>query len=313
MLPSRREALRAVGTTALVGLAGCATNGVLDSEQESRAYTLNVESIDIPPVEDARYEADTDGLFGRSAQNALADVLPDGRHTTYGFRPVPDDAYVEHDGTYFQLATVVTGRKEMERTLVRVDPVARDDVPADALLVEGLDRPVARVVKILHANTQSGGRTGGSTLLRGDAYVVRRPAEREGRLGSGALDGRVVTMTDSGAFAYRLAVTRERITETAYTTLAVEVASSREQFREVVFGSRIDAELAPADLSPDTRECLTSAISRDEYSETEPLSDGYVALLSALGLRGVDAAVNGKRLWYDGEYYRYGLYVNDAQ
>lgn len=307
----RRRTLGTVGTTALAALAGCSTGDLLGSGESRRTYTLDVEPISVSPVEHALYEPDDGALFGDPARTALAEILPEGRHTTYGYDPLPDDAYVEHEGTYYRTVNVVTGRERMERTLVRAESVPEAEVPDDALLVDELDRPVARVVKILHSYLVSGGETSTAELLRGDAYVLRRPAETESRLAAGELDGRVVTMTDGGAWAYRLDVTRGPVTETAHAALAVPVADSREQFREVVFGSRIDAELAPGDLPPDVRDLLETAVRRGSYEATAPLPAAFEALLAALGLD-TDESVNGRLLWYDGEFHRYALYVGDA-
>jgi hypothetical protein len=311
MVPSRRRVLRVGGAAALTALAGCGAS-LPGSSDDTSEYSLTVDAIDVSPVEHALYEPGDGTLFDAPARAALDDILPDGRHTTYGYEPLPSDAYVAHDGSYYQTTHVVTGRREMTRHLVRVDPVPDEQVPDDAVLVDSLERPSARTVKILHSYTQTDGETSTADLLRGDAYVLRRPAERESRLVRGDLDGRVVTMTDSGAWAYRLSVTREPVLETAHTALAIEVADSRARFRDVVFGSRIDAELAPADLTADARDVLGRALARETYAETTPLSEPFEAVLRALGLGAVDTAATGRRLWYDGAYYRYALYVNPA-
>jgi hypothetical protein len=309
MPSTRRQVLQIGGTTILSALAGCATANPFGSKKSPSEYTLSVESIDVSPVEHALYEPDGGALFGTPARNALDDILPDGRHTTYGYKPLPSDAYVTHDGSYYQTKHVVTGRTKMERQLVRVDPVPKEQVPDDAVLIDMLERPSARVLKILHSYTQTDGESTAG-LLREDAYVLRRPAERESRLATGDLDGRVVTMTESGTWAYRVHVTRKQIVETAYTALAISVADSRSQFREVVFGSRIDTELAPAKLAGAARELLNEAVARETYTETAPISDAFDTVLEALGLGAVDTAANGKLLWYDEEFYRYGLYIN---
>ena len=116
----------------------------------------------------------------------------------------------------------------------------------------------------------------------------------------------------SGTWAYRIAITTERIVETAYTVFAVQVASSRQAFRDVVFGSRIDTELASDDLPADVVDLLEQTIDRRSTEETVPLTDSFVTLLKALHLRTVNTGVNGKLLWYDGDLYRYGLYVNES-
>jgi hypothetical protein len=308
MVPTRRRLLRSGGAAALAALAGCTTDSLL--AEPAPEYLLNVVSIDASPVERALYEPDDESLFGAPARTALEAILPEGRHTTYGYRPLPEDAYVAHEGSYYQTASVVTGRRELPRLLVRVEPLEEAAIPEDAVLIDSLERPSARALTILATNTRADGGTRSSELLRDDAYVLRRPAERESRLATGDLDGRVVTLTEDGTWGYRVSVSRERITETAHTALAVPVADSRARFREVVFGSRIDTELAPAALPGDARDLLDEAIARGRYTETAPISEPFDAVIDALGLGGVERATNGKLLWYDERLYRYGLYID---
>lgn len=309
MVPTRRRLLQASGATAVTALTGCTTNSLLGSGDTGPEYALVVRSIDVSPVEYALYVPGDGPLFGAPSRAALDAILPEGRHTTYGYRPLPEDAYVEFEGSYYQTKYTVTGRREMDRQLVRVETVPEEEIPDDAVLLDSLERPSARALKILHSHTQSDGETG-DDLLRGDAYVLRRPAERESRLATGDLDGRVVALAEDGPWAYRVSVSRERITETAYTALAVPVADSRARFREVVFGSRIDTELDPTTLGQGARDVLEEAIGRGTYTETAPLSEAFDAVLDALGLGAVDRAENGRLLWYDEGFYRYGLYVD---
>lgn len=313
MAPTRRQLLRSAGATSLTALAGCSAARPFGTGDATTEYTLRVESVSASPVEYALYEPDDDdALFGAPARTALQAIVPEGRHTTYGYKPLPSDAYVAHDGSYFQTKHAVTGRERRTRSLVRVEEVPKETVPEDAVLIESLERPSARALKILHSYTQTNGQTSSADHLRGDAYVLRRPAERESRLGTGELDGRIVTMTEDGTWAYRVAVTTAEIVETAYTAFAVEVADSRRAFRDVVFGARIDATLAPDDLPPDARDRLERAIARGSLSETAPLPEPFRTLLGALDLGSVDSMANGKLLWYDGDLYRYGLYVNET-
>jgi len=309
MVPTRRRLLQISGATAVTALAGCTTS-ILGSGDGAPEYALVTHSIDVSPVEYALYRPGEGALFGEPARTALDAILPEGRHTTYGYRPLPEDGYVESEGSYYQTKYAVTGRREMARQLVRVETVPEEELPDDAVLIDTLERPSARALKILHSHTQSDGETRASDLLRDDAYVLRRPAERESRLASGDLDGRVVTLTEDGPWGYRVSVSRERVAETAYTALAVPVADSQAEFREVVFGSRIDTELAPAALGQDARDVLERALARGTYTETEPLSEPFDAVLDALGLGSVDRVENGRLLWYDGEFYRYGLYID---
>ena len=310
IVPTRRRILQIGGAATLIALSGCTTGNLLGSNETPSEYSLHVDSIDVSPVEHALYEPDDGALFGAPARTALDNILPDGRHTTHGYKPLPSDAYVAYEDSYYQMKHVVTGRTQMERQLVCIDPVSKEHVPDDAVLIDTLEQPSARPLKILHSYNQTDGQTGSAGLLRGDAYVLRRPAELESRLATGDLDDRVVTMTESGMWAYRVHMSREQIVETAYTALAIEVADSRARFREVVFGSRIDTELTPATLPTGGQEMLDQAITRETYTETAPLSESFDTVLEALGLGAVDTAVNGKLLWYDEKFYRYALYVN---
>jgi len=129
MVPTRRRFLQIGGATTLTALAGCTTRDLLGSKDTSSEYSLTVDSIDAPPVEYALYEPDDGALFGEPARTALDNVLPDGRHTSYGYKPLPSDAYVAHEGSYYQTKHVVTGRTQIERQLVRVDPFPKSKCP----------------------------------------------------------------------------------------------------------------------------------------------------------------------------------------
>jgi hypothetical protein len=306
---TRRRALQFTSTATLGALAGC-TSSILGSSNDQPEYALNVESIDFSPVEYALYEPDDGALFGQPARTALENILPTGRYTTYGYTPLQEDLYVDHQSKYYQTEYITTGRKEIERTLVRANPVNEANIPENAILIDSLDRPSARVLKILASHARTDGQAS-PELLRGDAYVLRRPAERDSKLAMGDLNDRVVKMDESGAWAYRPNLTREKIIEPAHTVFAVRVADSRQQFREVVFGSRIDTELDPENMSSDVQQLLEQAIGRGTYRESGSPSEAFNELLSLLHLN-TSESVNGQQLWYGGEYYRYSLYINDS-
>lgn len=312
MVSTRRHLLQSAGAVSLTALAGCSASNLLSTEDSSKEHTLRMDSIDATPTEYALFKPTSDALFGGPERTALQAILPNGRYTTYGYKPLPSDGYVEYNGSYFQMKHVVTGQQQLRRSLVSVDPVSRENVPEDAILIDTLERPSARSLKILHSYTQTDGQTSTAELVRGDSYVLRRPAEQESRLGTGDLNGRVVTMTENGTWAYRVEVTTEQIIETAYTAFAVEVAGSHQEFRDVVFGSRVDATLSPEELPPAVQDRLEQTIDRGSLSETVPLPDPFVALLKALHLWSVDTMANGKLLWYDDGFYRYALYVNES-
>ncbi|XGI83093.1 hypothetical protein ACEU6E_07360 [Halorutilales archaeon Cl-col2-1] len=304
---TRRQAVRATGLAALTSLTGCLSG--LHSQSETTGYSLDVESISTSPVEHSLYQPDYDDLFGDRARETLGNILPEGRHTTYGYTPLPDDAYVEAEEGYYQVKNTITGRRKTERTVVEASRVSEENIPRDAVGIDDLERPVARVLKILHTNHVTNGEGGASDLLHGDAYVLRRPAEVESRLGTRELNGEVVRMEETGQWAYTIDVTDENITETEYSTLTVKVADSRDEFRDVVFESRVDAEIDPGDLPDEESDLLEKAIANDTYTEETPLTEAFESLLDRLSLD--DTSENG-HLWYDAEYYSYTLYVGEA-
>lgn len=304
----------------LAGLAGC-TRRTFGASDQSAEYTLSIDTIAASPTEHALYEPSDDALFGDPTRAALADIVPDGTHTTYGYTPVPDDSYVAGERAYFQIDSAITGRQEMDRTLVRVKSLDDDAVGEgdddesgegtgeEPIYVDTLDRPSARVIKILHSHSATGGAGASTDLLRDDAYVLRRPAELKSELATGDLDGAVVSMTEDGGFPYHVSVTTETIREPEQTTRAIPVADSEAAFREVVFAAEIDTELDGTSLSAAARKLLDQTLG-SEYTESTPLSTAFEEVLAVLGVASADESRNGKLLWHDDQLYRYGLYID---
>jgi hypothetical protein len=318
MSPTRRRLLRAAAPLTLAGLAGCTTD-IGPTSEGSTEYTLSIHPVDANPVEHALYEPNDDALFGDPARAALADIVPDGTHTTYGFTPVSEDSYVAGEDAYFQTDTAITGRQTMDRQLVRIEALDDNAVSKDgndagedsdsAIHVDTLGRPSARAIKILHTNSITRGEGASADLLRDDAYVLRRPAERESAMASGDLDGQIVTMTDDGGFLYRVSVATESIRETAYTTRAIRVADSEAAFREAVFAAEIDAELNGDSLSTAAADIVDRTLG-GEHTESTPLSTAFEEVLDSLAVAGIDESVNSELLWYNRSLYRYGLYID---
>ena len=203
------------------------------------------------------------------------------------------------------------GERRLERPLVRVTPIPEEQVPEDVLTVDSLARPVGRVIKILHSHSVTNGESGSADLLQDDAYVLRRPYELNSRL-TADLDGSIVAMDSDGHWAYRVNVTTEHVYEPAYTTLAIEVATTTDAFRDTALAATVDTRLDPAGLDAAVRQLLERVTAQDTYRETTPLSTEYTTLLDVLDLEHVETVANGHHLWYDDTLYRYGLYVTDA-
>ncbi|WP_096389861.1 hypothetical protein [Halopenitus persicus] len=332
MPATRRRALQLVGATTTAALAGCSMPEVFDSESTATEYTLRVDRISTTPIEHALYDPDDSPLFGDPARTAIAAILPEGRHMTLGYTPLPADAYLhdERTDTYHQVKRVVTGRRRRERTLVRLTPVSNADSGSpgtdassgsgsgaapepdeDPLVIETLDRPDERVLTILYSHHVTDGAGASSELLRGDAYVLRRPAERNGRLAAGDLDGRTVAIDAESRRTYRIDLRSETLREPEHVVTAVRVADSPAAFREVVLETRVDAEIDRGRLSADADDLLDRAIARGEYTETAPRSDAFRTLLAALGLERIESSANGRLLWDGQSLYRYALYVSE--
>jgi len=310
MVLDRRTALHLAGTTVATALAGCASFTPGSSTNPTQEYSLSLDRIEQPLVEYVLYQPG-EGVYDQPARRALSAILPDGRHTTYGYKSLPEDAYVAHEDRYYQTKIVVTGEQRMARPLVRVTAIPQDQVPEDAPTVDSLAQPVGRVIKILHSYTVTNGVSGSAELLRDDAYVLRRPYELNSRL-TDDLDGQIVAMDAESHWAYRINVATEHLYEPAYTALAIEVATTTDAFRDIAFAARVDTRLDPADLNTPVQQLLEQVIARDTYRETTPLSTEYAHLIDALDLEQVETASNGHHLWYDDTLYRYGLYINHA-
>ncbi|WP_265110013.1 hypothetical protein [Halosolutus halophilus] len=157
MVLDRRTAPHLAGTTVATALGGCASLTPGATTDPKNEYSLSLGQINQPLVEYALYHPD-ESVYDQPAHRALSEILPDGQHTTYGYRPLPEDAYVSHDDRYYQTKIVVTGEQRMERSFVRVISVPKEQAPDDAPTVESLAQPVGRVIKILHSYTVTNGK-----------------------------------------------------------------------------------------------------------------------------------------------------------
>ncbi|MCU4800057.1 hypothetical protein OB920_06700 [Halobacteria archaeon HArc-gm2] len=302
----RRTALQTVGTAGLAALAGCPLLSTNHYE-----YTLTVDSVDQSLADYALYDPDEESLFDTAARDALDAILPDGRHTTYGYEPLPTGAYVEDGGRYYQTAAVVTGRERMERTLVRADLLELDSVSAETVPLDSLSTVSRRIVENLHEYHATDGAGHSTDLLWDGAYVLRRPAELDSAV-TDEIDDATVAVDPGENSAYRVSLATERITERVVESFAVAVAEDSQTFSDVVLATRIDAEVEGPDLDPGVREALDDVVETGETSETTPLTPSFEGLLERLGLGDVDVGRNGQLLWYDERLYRYGLYVSPA-
>lgn len=122
-----------------------------------------------------------------------------------------------------------------------------------------------------------------------------RPAELGSRLTTGDLDCRSVVTKADDQWNYRIETVSRSITEVEFSTLVMEVVSSHEAFRAVVFGSQIDVELAPAALADDVRSTFEHPLTAG--STRADASVGLVRRAARrLGLGGVETAPSGTHI-----------------
>ena len=307
MVHSRRQLLQAAGVSTLAGLAGCTTIDSLVGDDGSEAYRLEITPFAESLSESTLYEPSSNEPFAEPAETALSAVLPDGEHTTYGFKSVPDDVYVEHDGRYFQLIYVVSGRREIERDTISLEPIEKAaELPAELPQPDEFSRTTERVLTVLHVSQAGGADSPLADELDNGGYVLRRPAERESRLATGELDGTVFAMTDGTAFAYRIRRTTNTRSEPRYVLRAIEVADSEPVFTETLRATEIDVELNAETLSTAVTTVLAEAIGRP-YTEPRPISDAFDATLKLLAVDTTELPVFNATLWYDEQAFRYSV------
>ncbi len=315
MVPTRRHALQALGSVSVLGLAGCTTSTGLFGSQQTTQYRLTIDPVNQSLTEAALYEPSDSALFGEPARTALDEIIPDGTYTTYGYRPLPtegtlgmDAEYAAGDTQYYQIATVVTGRQQVDRHLVRVTDLPKPQ--ATVTPIDTLPQPSHRCLTILIGHARSRGQLH-TEELREDAYVLRRPAELNSQLVTGDLDGAAVTLDPESQMAYRISVVTATVTEPVYTTHAIPVASSAAQFRQSLLAAEVDVELDSSVLSAQARHIFYQA-RQNGYVATPPHEEGSKELLTALELGDTEVSTGWRLLWYDDQLYRYTLQVTEA-
>jgi hypothetical protein len=237
------------------------------------------------------------------------------RPTTYGYRPIPTDEYVEYDGTYYALDIVVTGVKEIERHLLRLTWVGDTDEledPPEAIEHGDLPPIDRHAVKPAYFAARAREHDGGAPwdIIEEGGYVYRHLDDYTSELAPKP-EHEYVRFNDT---ILEVTVGAKTLTEPAYTGVRIPIADSRAAFERALDGSMVDARIEKSALSAEAK----TIISRGDYTEETPLSQAFEEVIRALGLRELlkaddpPTAENGLHLSYDGSYYRYGLYVNPA-
>lgn len=321
-MPSRRDLLAGASGLALSALAGCQSLADVGSSDPEYEYALSLDRVD-SLAERALWKPTGDRDHWSDERRAAWRTATDGgEYTTYGYAPIPDDEYTERDGTYYALTTEITGQKRIERSILRLRWVGREDDlddPPDATPMDELppfDGNAAMLAYFAARGRHSGGGAPWESIERG-GVVYRNADEAESEL---------VPEPDheylkTHGTVLRVDVVRRTLPEPEYTTTARRVADSEEAFAPVAEAALVDAYLDTYSLSTAEGDILREARRQQSYAETTPLSDSYRSVLEALGLEGSlyfgggkdPESVNRKFLKWQGDHYRYSLYVNDSE
>ncbi len=319
-----RRALLASGLAAgITASAGCL--GFVDdraSEDTGIELTLSLARID-GPLRD-RYVHERDDPDDTWDDQALDAALNDEQYTTQHRKPFfasPDDpAYVLHEGTYYQLGSVVVDEVTETHPVLRLfEAEGSTATPVDGSEDGALPDGDQRAVRVAHFAARAQGNEGGYPvgLVQRGGYVYRSDAAREESelLAEGGPD--YVTYRDT---AYEVELTHEQFHEAVYRPTAEPVAGDPGRMEAILRATFVGARVSQADLSTDARRILTEARA-DDYSETHPFSDAYEELLRALDRRPFidgnvrkDAGVQANEpemVQYEDTYYERSLRVTD--
>jgi hypothetical protein len=320
---SRRHFLAGGLAAGVAASAGCLGSGdsVLGEDTGSE-LTISLSRVD-GPLRD-KYVRESADPADHWDEQALKAALNDERDTTQLRQPFfarPDDpAYVVHEGTYYQLGSVIVDEVAETHPVLRLfeaDDSAAN--PVDGSEDGDLPESDHRAVHIAHMAARARGSEGGypSGLVQRGGYVYRNETAREG---SDLLAEDGPTHVTYREATYEVEITRERFHEPIYRPTAEPVTDDPDRMEAILRAALVGARVREDDLSSDARRILTDA-DTDSYSETHPFSDAYEELLRAIDKRPYidgnirkDAGVgDGKELiQYGDTYYREYLRLDDG-
>ncbi|MFC6873495.1 hypothetical protein [Halobellus marinus] len=316
---SRRHVLASGLAAGLSVLAGCGGVGNdTATEGADTALRLSLAQVDGPLRE--RYVHEREEPDDNWDVQALDAALNDESYTTQLRKPFfadPDDpAYVVHEGTYYQLGSVIVDEVTETHPVLRLfepaeDPERTIDGGEDGPLPEADQRAIQIAQMAARARGNAGGYPVG--LVQRGGYVYRSETARNDSelLAEDGPD--YVTYRDT---TYEVAVSREQFHEPVYRPTAEPVADDPERMEAILTATFVGARVSQTDLSTEAQRILAEA-SADEYSETHPFSDAYAELLRALDKRAYidgnirkDAGVRSTQdemIRYEDVYYEYIL------
>jgi len=316
---SRRHVLASGLAAGLSVLAGCGGVGSdTAAEGAETALRLSLAQVDGPLRE--RYVHERDDPDDNWDVQALDAALNNEPYTTQLRKPFfagPDDpAYVLHEGTYYQLGSVIVDEVTEAHPVLRLfesedDPETTIDGGEDGALPEADQR----AIQIAQMAARARGNVGGfpSGLVQRGGYVYRSEAARD-ESDLLAEDGPdYVTYRDT---TYEVEISREQFYEPVYRPTAEPVADGPGQMETILMATFVGTRVSQADLSTEAQRIISEARA-DDYSEPHPFSDAYTELLRKLDKRAYidgnirkDAGVSAtekEMVQYEDAYYEYIL------
>lgn len=320
---SRRELLAGGLATGLTAAAGCLDlGGVTGRDAAETVLGLSLRRVDAPLRDGYVYTLDdhTDSWDDQALDAALTDTEYTTQHRNPFFASPDDPAYVLHDGTYYQLGSVIVDEVVETHPVLRlVEAAEATDTAVDGSDEGDLPEADQRAVQIAQMAARARGNDGGVPwgLVQRGGYVYRsEPA----RTGSELLTKDGPEHVTFRGTTYAVEITSEQFPEAVYRPTADPVTEDAEQMEAILKATFVGPRLSTADLSSAAQQLITDART-EAYSEPHPFSDAYTELLQALNKRAYidgniqkDAGVHANQremIQYDNAYYESGLRFTD--
>jgi hypothetical protein len=317
---SRRRLLAGSAVGALAAAAGCLGFDE-DTTSQERALVLTFTRHD-GPLRD-QYVEDLEESRSPHDEEAFRTTLGGGTYTTQFVKPfwaTPEDpVYTRHDGTYYELSSVVVDEVAATYPVLRL--YEREGTPdGDAPAAEALPTVDQRAIQVAHFVARARGDEGGvpwDAVERG-GFVYRRESGREASalLADDGPDR--VRFRETG---YDVEVSREQFHDPVHRATVTPVADDPERMERILRATLVDAYVDRATLSSEARAVFRDATA-SEYRESHPYSAGYETVLRELDERAYldgdienDAGVKPTHppmVRYDDGYYRYRLRFTGA-
>lgn len=319
---SRRQALAGGLAGVLAASAGCVgLNRGSGQSERTLGLTLSREGEALRD----RFVVDLSDTQLERDEEAFAAVLDGETDTTQAHRPFtsrPDDpVYTSHEGTCYQLGSVVVSDVTVTRPILRlfeVDDTSSEQTETVTLSdLPSADQQAVKIARLAaRARGDQGGVPWGLVQRSGYAYGGTEAIESSTLLSDDVPD-RVRYREQT----YRIETARERFHESVYEAAVVPVATASERMEAILRARFVGARVARDELSAGERDVLEAART-DGYREAHPFSDRFRRVLERLHKRAYldgdvrkDAGVTDEgrqMLRYDSTYYDYQLEFVDG-